>query len=53
MLKMTEEEARQHVEAEGLNWDDAPEVVRECSSCGSWVQVDDFCGEEDCCDDCL
>lgn len=53
MLKMTETEARQYVENEGLEWEDHPELVRECADCEQWVLVDDFCGTHDCCDACL
>lgn len=53
MLKMTESEARQYVEQEmGGDWEDSPEYVRYCCECGCWVDVDDYSGDLDKCDDC-
>lgn len=53
MLKMTESKARQYVEQEmGGDWEDRSEYVRYCCECGSWVDVDDYSGNLDKCDDC-
>lgn len=52
--KMNDQEAREYVEKErGGSWEDYPEYVRDCFGCGMWVDVDDFSGEVDRCDDCI
>ncbi|MED0673965.1 hypothetical protein P4S95_27925 [Aneurinibacillus aneurinilyticus] len=60
--KMTEEEAREFAKKEKVHWENVSTILRQCSCCNAWVDVDEQSGERfirrikkvkfDICDDC-
>jgi uncharacterized protein YlaI len=62
VTKMTEAEARERAKEENVDWENVGSILRQCSCCGAWVDVDEQSGERfikrlsktklDICDDC-
>lgn len=50
---MNDNQAIEYVEQQGLTWEDRSEIVRHCTSCDKWVDVDKYNGTYDGCDDCV